>query len=306
MAKGVGASSAPKVAVAKDALQRALHPHPAAALVLVLVSAAGLAWCFLLGGEGHPLSYALYALSAYALAVCVVAAVPGLRVAYGRIMGNAHVARVAEDEALRAGAAGVWAVLFDVAYAAFTLATGFAYNSGWAIAVALYHVAIAGIGFVLAFGLVRAGRSDDSAQRTARELSVARTCGVLLAVLALALSGVMFQMVAGRQAWVYDIIVVIASATFTFVNLGFAIKGAVQVRKVQRPALVASRATTLSKTLVQLFFLETTMIAVFGVESGETFRFAMEAATGAAVFLLVVTIAVMLIRYATRRLSALA
>lgn len=294
-----------RISYAKDVLQRVLHPHLAVTVALVLTSAAGLAWCFLLGGEGHPLSYAFYALSAHALVVCVVAAVPSLRVAHSRVVGNRHVARVAEDEALRAGAAGVWAVLFDVAYAAFTLATGFAYNSGWAIAVALYHVVIAGIGFVLAFGFALAGRLDNAAQRSKRELSMVRTCGVLLAVLALALSGVMFQMVVGRQAWVYDTIVVITSATFTFVNLGLAIKGAVQVRKVERPALVASRATTLSKTLVQLFFLETTMIAVFGAEGAETFRFIMEAITGAVVFLLVVAIAIMLIRYASNRLRSL-
>lgn len=285
----------------KDFMRKAFRPRPAVGAAAVIVSAAGLAWCFLLGGEGTPASYVFYALSAYALAVVVVAVVPAFRAAWRRVAATRLVAPFVGSEGLRSGASAAWSVLFDLAYAAFTMATGFAYDSDWAVAVALYHVAIAGLGFALAFGLARARRLQD-ARREIRELRMARTCGVLLAVMALALSGVMAQMVVHRQAWVYGQVVVISSATFTFVNLGFAIASAVRVRTLARPALVASRAVSLSKTLVQLFFLETTMIAAFGEADGEMFRFVMEAVTGAVVFLLVLGIAVALLVFAGRRL----
>ena len=111
--------------------------------------------------------------------------------------------------------------------------------------------------------------------------------------MALALSAVMRQMVAWRQAWLYPDVVVIAIATFTFVTLALAIRGAAGIRGIDSRALATSRAIGLSKALVQLFFLETTMIAVFGSDEG--FRFAMEAVTGVVVFLAVVAVAIGLI-----------
>lgn len=281
---------------------RALHPPARALGAFVAATVLGMVWCFVLGGEGSPLSYAVYAFSAYTLVAAVVAGVPFLRTAWGRLAKTRLVAPFVESEGLRAGASGAFAVVYDVAYAAFVLVNGFRYDSGWAVAVALYYLAVAGIGFAVAFGLQRA-RKLGEARRRRRELELMRQCGVLLVVMALALSGVMVQMIRDRQAWVYSDIVVIAIATFTFVGLALSLRSAVQIRKAGSASLVATRATSLSRTLVQLFFLETTMIAVFGDD--EAFRFQMEAATGAVVQLLVLAAALALIVSATRRLRDL-
>ena len=120
--------------------------------------------------------------------------------------------------------------------------------------------------------------------------------------MALALTFVMGQMVAHGRVWVYSREVVISIATFTFVSLGLAIASIARVRRVERPSLVASRSVALSKALVQLFFLETSMIAVFGPDT-ERFRLVMEGITGAVVFTAVIAIAVALVVWATRRLE---
>lgn len=282
----------------RETIRRVFHPKMSILVAIVLVTIVGEIWCFALGGEGTPLSYVVYLFSAYALAVVVIALIKPIRRLWKRIASARLIAPIVESEALRGGAVGVWSVLFDLAYAVVVMVNGYRSDSNWAIAVALYHIAIAAVGFSLAFGFARA-RSLAEGPRVKRELSMVRSCGVLLALMAFALSGVMIQMVVNRQAWEYSEVVVIAYAAFTFVNLSLSIRSAILVRRAGRPSIVASRAISLSKTLVQLFFLETTMIAVFG-EGDESFRFTMEAATGSVVIVLVIAIAIALVVYAIR------
>ncbi len=122
-------------------------------------------------------------------------------------------------------------------------------------------------------------------------------------MLAFVLSGVMVEMIAERKADLYGTVAVIAIATFTFVSLVLSIKSLAQVRRVERPLLVASRAVSFSEAVVKMFFLETTMIAVLGADQ-ESFRFVMEAVSGAACFVLVMIAAVVLIVFSARRLRA--
>ena len=285
-----------------EMVTRTLHPGARLTLVFAAVSTLGLVWCFAFGGQDTPISYAIYAFSAYALVAVVVSCVGPARRTLGRLRGNRPVALLTGNETLRAGAGGAWSVLYDLAYAAFVLVTGLHYDSLWAVAVAAYHVAIAGLGLSLALGLRRARVLADDA-RCVHDLRLVRRCGVLLAIMALVLAWVMGIMVAHGQAWVYDKVVVITLATFTFVSLAMAIVSIVRVRRVERTSLVASRSVALSKALVQLFFLETTMIAVFGPDA-QQFRLVMEGVTGAVVFALVVAVAVALVVYASRALAA--
>lgn len=284
---------------AREPLARLLHPRLPVLLACIVATVAGMIWCFLLGGEGSAPAYAIYLFSAYTLVVTVVALVPLARAAWARIVRTRLVAPFVESEGLRAGAAGAFSVVYDLAYAAFVLVNGLRYDSGWAVAVALYYIAVAALGFVVAFGLQRA-RKLGRERRRLRELSLMRQCGVLLAVMAVLLAGVMVQMVRDRQAWVYGDVVVITIATFTFMSLALSLRSVAKIRSASSASLAAARATSFSKTLVQLFFMETTMIAVF--EGSEDFRFLMEAITGAVVLVLVLCAALALIAYATRSL----
>ncbi len=279
-------------------MRRLFHPSAALMVILICVSSAGLAWCVFGDAFNTPLAYIIYFVSSYTLAVVIVALVPIIRRLWVKLAATPLVAALMGSEALRGGAAGTWSVLFDLGYAALVMATGFHYNSNWAVAVALYHVVVAALGFSMATGFARTYKLPKK-ERSQREISMIMRAGILLALMAVLLFGVMYQMVAHRQAWQFDHIVVIAYALFTFINLTVAIRGVVLVRHVERPSFVASRAIGLSKTLVQLFFLETTMIASFG-KGSESFRFTMEAITGGAVFTLVLLIAISLVVFAMR------
>ena len=281
----------------RKALYKALHPHPIVIVVLVVASAVLLVWCFAFGGEGTPLSYAAYLLSSYALVVAVIGLIPVFRRLPKTVKRLPGVSRLAGDEGLRVALSAAWSIIFDLAYAGFTLVTGLVYDSSWAIAVALYYVALAGVGFATVWELRRISKLPEQDVRN-REERMARACGIVMLLLTLALSGVMVQMVLDRKAWVYDDIVVIGQATFVFVSFGMTIKSVVLIRKLDNLALSVSRVVSLSKALVQMFFLETTMIATF--DGDERFRFVVEAATGGIVFLGVIAIAAGLIYVGAR------
>lgn len=283
-------------------VRAALRLPPFALALLVAASVAALAWCFLLGGAGTPLSYAAYALSAYALTAVSVAFVPCVRRVWNRLLRNERVARLVGDEGLRATLAGGWSAVYDLAYVAFALAAGLYYDSSWAVAVSLYHVAVAAVGFSVAWQLHKIAKHSGDG-RELREAETLRNCGAVLLVLALALAGVIAQMVFQRQAWVYHQIVVIGLAAFAFTGFSVSLSGLIRIRRASSPALMASRAIGFSKALVQVFFLETTMIAVFG--GGEAFRFAIEAATGSVVLAAVAGIAVKLVVSGSKRRAAL-
>lgn len=278
----------------------ALHPSDAALLSLVVVTVLGDVWCLALGGRGHPLSYPAYAVSAYTLLVAIIRLVKVMGERHTGAVAGSRVGRLLGSEGVRAGIMAVRAMVFDLAYAVFVLVTGMRYDSGWAIAVALYHVAVAALGFSVALGLHRARRAEEG-ERNHRELRAALACGILLAMLALALSVVMAKMVVQRKAWTYSTVVVITIATVTFVSLAITIRGIVLVRHADRPLLVASRAVAFSKAVVKLFFLETTMIAVFG-KGDEEFRLGMESASGGVLFVAVVAADLALVAYAVRGL----
>ena len=283
----------------RKALHKALHPHPALIAALVAASAALLVWCFAYGGRGTPLSYVAYLLSTYALAVAAIGLVPVFRRLPETVKRLPGVSRLVGDEGLRVALSAAWSILFDLAYAGFTLATGLIYDSGWAIAVALYYVVLAGVGFATVWELKRISKLPEQDVR-AREEHMARACGIVMLLLALALSGVMVQMVVHRQAWVYSDIVVIGQAASVFVSFAMTIRSVAKIRQLDSLALSVSRAVGMSKALVQMFFLETTMVATFG--GGEGFRFVVEAVTGGIVFLGVIAIATGLIYVGVRRI----
>ena len=273
-------------------LRKALHPHPIVIVALVGVSTALLVWCFACGGKGTPLSYAAYLLSSYALVVAVIGLIPVCRRLPETVKRLPGVPRLANDEGLRVALSASWSIFFDLAYAGFTLVTGLVYDSSWAVAVALYYVVLAGVGFATVWELRRISKLSEQGVR-AREAHMARMCGAVMLLLALVLSGVMVQMVINRKAWVYGDIVVIGQATFVFISFAMTIRNVMQIRQLDSLSLSVSRAVSMSKALVQMFFLETTMVATFG--GSEEFRFVVEATTGGIVFLGVVSIAVWLI-----------
>lgn len=75
------------------------------------------------------------------------------------------------------------------------------------------------------------------------------------------------------------------------------------MRSASIPLIVGSRTVAFSKAVAKLFFLETTMITVFG--SDESFRFAVESISGAALFSVIVIANLGLVVYARRGLREL-
>ena len=285
----------------RDIFDAFLRPPTWAVAVLACLGAAGLAWCIFCDGFGTPPAYVIYLVSTYALIQAVILIVRAVRPLVDRARQTRYLGAFLGDESLRSTLGGAKSVVYDLLYAGVVMFTGLANDSGWAIAVSLYHVAIAAIGLLLALGFRHAHALADD-ERRSYELRMVRNLGLLLFAMAAVLAGMMVMMVKDGRTWIRSDIIVIAIATFTFITLTSAIISAAKVRRVERPALVASRGIALSRALVQLFFMESIMIATFKkTDSGhELFRIAMEGTTGALVFFAVLAIALSLVLYATR------
>lgn len=95
-------------------------------------------------------------------------------------------------------------------------------------------------------------------------------------------------------------ILMIATATYVFGELSFAIANAVRARRRRVDALVALRDCSCVAAAVSTLSLQHSMIATFG-EAGGSFAFAMDACCGAGVFLVVLLLGVFAIRAANAK-----
>ena len=80
----------------KRALFKLLFPGTAVVVICTLAAAAALVWAFAIAPEGHPLTYAAYVLSFYALVILCANAVPIVRRGRSWAKSNKYVERYFE------------------------------------------------------------------------------------------------------------------------------------------------------------------------------------------------------------------
>ena len=141
-----------------------LHPPQWFYFAIAPVVFAALICLFALNQEDSALSYPLYTLSAYTLAVLLVAA-PGaarrVRSAIGesrpiqKFSSTALGARYLQDAAFRNGMRLCHGVVFNLLYALFRLISGLHEASIWFVAIALYYWALGGLRGYLILGYYR-------------------------------------------------------------------------------------------------------------------------------------------------------
>lgn len=109
----------------------------------------------------------------------------------------------------------------------------------------------------------------------------------------LALSVIVGYIVWQGRSFRHRKITTIAMAAYTFTALTLAIVNTVKYRKYQSPVLSASKAISLAAASVSMLTLEAGMITVFGGDGDFQFRTYMTGATGAAVCLFVLGLAIL-------------
>lgn len=268
-------------------------------ILLSLGCAAALVTVFVKGMDNHPIAYAIYTLSTYALTVLCIflfQTLPGYykktkQKIYDHPLGNRYMT----DAAFKVQVSLYISLAINLAYSVFKLSAGILYSSFWLGAVAVYYIMLSLMRFLL-LRYMRTGKEG-----ILYEYKRYKLCGILLLILNLSLTGIVFQMVWQNKGYSYPGTLIFAAAAYTFYTVTSSIVDIVKYRKYKSPVLSASKAIKFAAALVSLLSLETAMLAQFGDD--ENYRRLMTAFTGAGVCIIVLTMSVIMIVHSTKEIK---
>ena len=285
----------------KHTLKKLLYPKGWVMLLLSVLCTAALVYIFIKGYDTHPVSCAVYALSAYTLTtVCIFMSktVPDRyrktkQLVYAHPLGNKYLT----DISFKVRVSLYVSLTINIIYSVFKPISGIYYSSFWWGAAAVYYMVLS----VMRFLLLRQMRK--SGQDMLSEYKSYRICGILMAMLNLSLTGIVFQMVWQDKAYSYPEIIVIASAAYTFFNVAVSVKDIVKYRKYNSPVMSASKAISFAAALVSLLSLETAMLSRYG--ENKDFNRIMTACTGAGICIIILSVSIYMIINSCRRIKRL-
>lgn len=280
-----------------------LFTPPLPVVVLgVPVIAALMAWVFLLGNEGSPLSYVAFVISAYLLIV--------LCIAFARcsffgwldktLRRNEHVIRILDDPDLRRKIGIAGGLCIDIFWAAANLVFGVKDVSVWLITLGVYYLV-----FALARGLVLTRLHTTQRQTDETSYKIERICGALLLISTFVLSGIVTLTITGDGSFIYSGLLIYAVATYAFYALISSIVGFFRLRKHEDPLIVANARINLAIALVSLFALEIAMFSEFATEQDAALVFVMPILTGAVIAVILIIMGVHSIINASASLNSM-
>lgn len=276
-----------------------LFSHTALMTVLIPIATVFLVYSMVFVGTESVLAYISYVLAAYTLTVWCFK-IPHIIRFFKRFKNeNKYARRWQEDERLRVNVSLYGSLILNAAYAVFQLWLGFYHGSFWFYSLAGYYILLA----VMRFFLARHTSAHKPGEKMREELVKYRACGWIFLLMNLALTLMIFFMVYWNRSFVHREITTIMMAAYTFTAFTVAVVNIIQYRKYNSPVYSASKAINLAAACVSMLTLESTMLTTWGQSDDENFRRIMLAATGIAVSLFIVVMAVYMIVQGNKGLS---
>lgn len=276
-----------------------LFPHIAFLLLLLPLSTAGMVWAMAVLGDSHPVTIGFYALAFYDLVIWAIRGPKILRFFKAFKAENRYTRMWFENYRLRMNVTLTGNVLWNGAYGALQLGLGIYHHSAWFYSLAAYYGSLA----TMRFFLVRHTLRHEPGKVQKRELQGYRTCGWVLLLMNLALSGMMFLMIHENRVTYHHEITTIAIAAYTFLTLTMAIINLFRYRRLGSPAISAARAVTLAAACVSMLSLENTMLVTFGDGVSPKTRQLYLGLSGGGISVFIVVMAVYMIANASRKLK---
>lgn len=276
-----------------------LYPHVAILTILVPVSICLLVYALVFLGSESIGSYFIYAVVAYTVLALCFRTPRIIRFCRNIQNENKLVSRLTTDEYFRTNLTLFGSLVWNMAYAVFQLGLGLFHDTMWYCAFAAYY-AILGI---MRFFLFKHSKKYAPGEKIQMELRRYRFCGILLALMNLALMVIVGFMVAQHRTFVHHQITTITMATYTFTALTVAVVNLIKHRKHKSPVFSATKAINFAAAMVSILTLTTTMLTAFGDETTEISAPTMLGLTGAGVLLTILAMSIIMIVQATKRLK---
>lgn len=276
-----------------------LFPHIAVVLALPPVSIVGMLIAMHHLGNRHPLSVFACALAFYALVILCIRIPEIVRRCLNFKNENIFMRIWLNDHRLRMNVILCLNVLWDMAYGSLQLGMGIRHRSAWFYSLAAYYASLA----AMRFFLLRHTLHHLPGKKLRREWIRYRSCGRILLLMNLALSGMVFYMIYENRVTRHHEITTIAMAIYSFFSLTWSIISVFRYRKYNSPAMSASRAVSLAAACVSMLTLENTMLVTFGKDSitAQT-RQIFLSLSGGMILIFIVVMAVFMIAHANRKL----
>ena len=194
-------------------------------------------------------AYALYALSAYCLAIWIIPLPRLFRRARSAVLQLVTAPRsanaVCHDLAFRASVGICAGAAVNLAYAGFRMVVGLRYASVWFLSIAAYD---------LVLGLLRLSLIL-SRRRRADELRCYRRTAWLLFLLIVPMGGMILLMVLTDSGYSYPGYVIYVSALYTFCMMGLSVRNLVKYRRPGSPILSAAKILNVIAALMSVLGL---------------------------------------------------
>lgn len=259
-----------------------------------------LAYTFLVAGDGSPIAYLSYAVSAYALVILCTSLIPVFQKGKGWVDQNQYIRRYREDIPLKMKISLYRSLPVNLLYAGVNAFSGIYYSSPWFGSLDAYYIFLS----AMRFSLVRYAHRHGFGENRTAEWRRYRLCGVALVTMNIALSGVVILAIYQNEGFEYAGSLIYVMALYTFYITIAAVVNVVRYRKYQSPVMSAAKAVNLAAALVSMLSLETAMLTQFGEgKNPPAFRQIMTGTTGVAVCVFVVGMGIYMIVHATKQLK---
>lgn len=282
-----------------DYLKKIFSPHILVLLLLNIISVVLLSYVFVKMREQSIVAYVSYAISAYTLTADIVNFIPTFNKIKEFKNNNKYVNQYFTDKCIQFDSSIYFSILLNVGYAVVNFIAGLFENSVWLFSVAVYYFTLT---LLRLFILIKYHRMNKiKSNKRVFELRVYRTTGIVMFFVSAVMSGMTVQMIRENVATTHSDTVTIAMAAFTFSFFAIAIANLQKYRKTHEPIISASKMLNFACALMSIFTLQTSMMSAFNED--EQFRVNMNIATGSAVFVLVIGLAIYMIMRANKMIK---
>lgn len=269
-----------------------LYPPLWVIILLVPICTAALIYTFAGGYDTHPIAYATYVISFYALTAIVMKCIKILpkhyRAAKKKVYDNPISNRYFTDHKFKTHVTLYRSLMINILYIGINVVSGFLYDTAWFFVLAFYYTILSVMRFLLVHFVNRVGIGKNRF----RELRRSRLCGYILLTVNLALSGAVLMILYQNKGYEYNGILIYVMAAYTFYITTAAIVNLVKYRKLGSPVMSMTKIISFASALVSMLSLETAMFSQFGKDMSPGNQRIFVALTGAGVSIVIVAMSV--------------
>lgn len=275
----------------KKLAKKSLFPPLWLTAVLTVLCTVALVLIFVKKLEESPLAYAVYVVSFYT--VCVISIFLGITLpkkyksikqkVYNHPIGNRYMT----DITFKTHISLYFSLAVNLLYVGVNIISFVLYRSMWFVILASYYTVLA----VMRFILVRFVREIGIGKDRLSALKRSRLCGIILLAVNFALSGAVLMMVYQNKGYDYHGILIYIMAMYTFFITTQSILNLIKYKKIGSPVMSMSKIINMTAALVSMLNLETAMFSQFGADMSQENKRLMIILTGAAISIIVVTMA---------------